>query len=61
VAGSWRIGLLPRWLPLLWIVAWIVGGPFAQGATPLLLAAVYVMIGVIVPRRAKLLVDWASS
>jgi hypothetical protein len=57
VAGSWRVGLLPRWLLIVWIVAWIVGGPFAQAATPLLLAAVYVMIGVIVPRRVELLVD----
>jgi hypothetical protein len=51
-AGSWRVGLLPRWLLALWVAAWIIGGPFAQGATPLLLAAVYVLIGTLASRPA---------
>lgn len=33
-AGSWRTGVLSRWMLGAWIVAWLVGGPFAQGATP---------------------------
>jgi hypothetical protein len=52
-AGSWRVGVLPRWLLVLWVLAWLVGGPFAQGVTPLLLAAAYVLIGVMVARRPR--------
>ena len=48
--GSWRVGVLPRWLLVLWVLAWIVGGPFAQGISPLVLAVVYVLIGVLVGR-----------
>lgn len=51
--GSWRVGVLPRWLLLYWVLAWIVGGPFAQGISPLLLAVAYVLIGVRVGHRSR--------
>ncbi|MGI8421271.1 MAG: hypothetical protein ACR2MU_03270 [Gaiellaceae bacterium] len=49
VAGSWGAGLLPRWLLIVWLVAWLIGGPFAQSATPLLLAAAFVTIALLLP------------
>lgn len=49
VAGSWGVGLLPRWLLIVWLVAWLIGGPFAQSATPLLLAAAFVTIALLLP------------
>jgi len=52
VAGSWRTGLLPRWLLGLWPVVWVIGSLAAQGATPLLLAALYAAMGVLLTRRA---------
>lgn len=51
-AGSWRVGVLPRWLIAFWFVAWIIGGPFARNATPLLLAAAFVTIAVLLPKLA---------
>lgn len=51
--GSWAAGLLPRWLLVAWPVAFTVGGTlpiFPPGA--LLLAAVYLTMAVVLPRRA---------
>lgn len=53
VAGSWRLDLLPRRLLAAWIVGWLVGGPLAQSALPVVLAAVYVAIGITVRRRSS--------
>jgi len=50
-AGSWRVGIFPRWLLGVWPVAWIVGSFFAQGATPLLLTAFYIAVWVVLSRR----------
>jgi hypothetical protein len=51
--GSWGTGLLPRWLLVAWPVAWAVGGllPVLPGPSPLLLAAVYVVMAVVLRRR----------
>ena len=51
--GSWRAGLLPRWLLVVWPLAWTVGGllPILTPG-PLLLAAVYLVMAVLLPRRA---------
>ncbi|NYJ05781.1 hypothetical protein [Petropleomorpha daqingensis] len=51
--GSWRTGLLPRWLLVAWPVAWAVGGllPVLPGPSPLLLAAAYLAMAVTLPRR----------
>lgn len=53
-AGSWRAGLLPRWLLVVWPVVWIVGGllPILPPAV-LLLAGSYVVMAVLLPRRAR--------
>jgi hypothetical protein len=50
--GSWRAGLLPRWLLVAWPLAWIIGGllPILPPG-PLLLAAVHVAMAVVLRRR----------
>jgi hypothetical protein len=50
-AGSWRVGLFPRWLLGIWPVVWIAGSFAAVGATPLVLAAYYVAFWVVLTRR----------
>ena len=50
-AGSWRVGIFPRWLLGVWPFAWMVGSFFAQGATPLLLTALYIAFWVVLSRR----------
>ena len=50
-AGSWRVGMFPRWLLGLWPIVWIAGSFFAQGPTPLLLTAFYVAFWVVLGRR----------
>ena len=50
-AGSWRVGMFPRWLLGVWPIAWIAGSFFAQGPTPLLLTAFYVAFWVVLSRR----------
>lgn len=53
-AGSWRAGLLPRWLLPVWVVAWTIGSmlPILRPG-PLLLAAVYLAMAVLLPRRLE--------
>lgn len=53
-AGSWRAGLLPKWLVVCWPVAWAIGSmlPFWVFG-PLVLAAVYVAMAVTLQRRAS--------
>jgi hypothetical protein len=53
-AGSWRAGLVPRWLLVCWPLAWIFGSmlPFWK-LGPLVLAAVYLAIAVTLPRRVR--------
>ena len=50
-AGSWRTGLLPKWLLGVWPFVWIIGSFAAAGPMPLLLAAFYVIFGLILARR----------
>ena len=50
-AGSWRTGLLPRWLLGAWPLVWIVGGLAAVGPTPVLLIAFVVVFAVVLTRR----------
>jgi hypothetical protein len=53
-AGSWRTGILPRWMLGSWPVVWVLGCLAApQGPTPLLLAAFYVVLGVTLTRRVR--------
>jgi hypothetical protein len=44
VSGCWRAGALPRWLLATWWLGWFLGGPLAQGPTPLLLTVAYLLI-----------------
>jgi hypothetical protein len=51
-AGSWRTGLFPRGLLLLWVFAWAVGSMLPiLGPGGFLLAAVYLAMAVLLPRR----------
>lgn len=50
-AGSWRTELLPRWLLGVWPFVWIIGSFAAAGPMPLLLAAFYVVFGLILAHR----------
>lgn len=53
-AGSWRTGLIPRRLLVCWPVAWAIGSMLPiWGFGPLLLAAVYVAMAVLLPRRVR--------
>jgi len=51
-AGSWRAKLLPRWLVVAWPIAWAVGSMLPiLGPGPLLLAATYIAMAIVLPRR----------
>jgi hypothetical protein len=50
-AGSWRTGLLPRWVLGVWPLAFVLGSFAAWGPMPLLLIAFYVVLGVLVSKR----------
>jgi len=45
-AGSWRAGLLPRWLLGVWPLAWVLGSFAAFGPMPLVLVLVLIALGV---------------
>jgi hypothetical protein len=51
-AGSWRVGLLPRWLLTIWPIVWIIGSFFAVSASPLLLAIFYIVLLAVLRRRS---------
>ncbi|HTJ39770.1 MAG TPA: hypothetical protein VL738_41690 [Dactylosporangium sp.] len=53
-AGSWRTGLLPKWMLGLWPVVWLLGSFFATGPGPLLLVALYIAFMIVLPRRVAL-------
>jgi hypothetical protein len=60
--GSWRAGLFPRWLLVAWPVAFTVGGTLPiLAAGPFLLAAVYVVMAVLLPRRLIRLRWWGAD
>jgi hypothetical protein len=52
-AGSWRTGLLPKWMLGVWPLIWIVGGLAAKGPTPVLLAAFLVGFGAVLTQRTR--------
>jgi len=52
-AGSWRTGLLPKWMLGVWPLAWIIGSLAAQALTPLLLIAFFALFGVTLTRRTR--------
>ncbi len=50
-AGSWRTGLLPRWMLGVFPVVWLLGSFAAVGPTPVVLCAFLVAVGATVSRR----------
>lgn len=50
-AGSWRTGVLPKWMLGVWPLVWIVGSLAAKGPTPLLLVAFFIAFGLTLTRR----------
>lgn len=52
-AGSWRTGVLPRWVLGAWPLLWILGSLAAQGLAPLLLIAFFAVFGVTLTRRLR--------
>ena len=52
-AGSWRTGLLPRWMLGVWPLMWLLGSLASQGPTPLLLAAFLVGLGLTLTRQVR--------
>jgi hypothetical protein len=61
-AGSWRARLLPRWLLVAWPVSFTVGGTLPiLPPSVLVLAAVYIAIAVVLPRRLAAAGDPAGN
>ena len=52
-AGSWRTGVLPRWVLGLWPVIWVLGSFAAVGPTPVVLAVFLVLLVVTLTRRVE--------
>jgi len=50
-AGSWRVGLAPRWMLGLWPPLGLVGSFLGVGPIPLLFAVFLVVLGVVLARR----------
>lgn len=50
-AGSWRVGLLPRWMLGVWPPLGLVGSFLGVGPIPLVFAAFLVVLAVVLPRR----------
>lgn len=50
-AGSWKVGLLPRWMLGAWPPLGLVGSFLGVGPVPLLFAALLVAMAVVLPRR----------
>jgi hypothetical protein len=50
-AGSWRVGLLPRWMLGAWPPLGLVGSFLGIGPIPLLFVAFLVVMAVVLPRR----------
>jgi hypothetical protein len=52
-AGSWRSGLLPKWMLGVWPLIWVLGSLAAQGLTPLLLVAFLLPFGLTLTGRIR--------
>lgn len=50
-AGSWRVGLLPRWMLGVWPPLGLVGSFLGLGPIPLVFAVFLVLVGVTLARR----------
>lgn len=52
-AGSWRTGVLPRWMLGAWPVIWVLGSFAAVGPTPVALAVFLVLLVITLTRRVE--------
>ena len=52
-AGSWRTGLLPKWMLGVWPLIWVIGSIAAQGPTPVLLIVFFVVFGLTLRKRIR--------
>jgi len=52
-AGSWRVGLLPKWMLGIWPLLGLVGSFLGVGPIPLVFVAFLVVFGVLLPRRLQ--------
>lgn len=50
-AGSWKVGLLPKWMLAVWPPLGLVGSFLGVGPIPLVFAGFLVIVGVILPGR----------
>lgn len=50
-AGSWKVGLLPRWMLAVWSPLGLFGSFLGIGPIPLLFVAFLAMFAVVLPRR----------
>lgn len=52
--GSWRVGLLPKWMLAVWPPLGLVGSFLGVGPIPLVFVAFLFILGIILPRRTPL-------
>ncbi|HET8560246.1 MAG TPA: hypothetical protein VFL69_06970 [Marmoricola sp.] len=52
-AGSWRVGLLPRWMLAVWPPLGLVGSFLGVGPIPLVFVVFLVVLGVLLPQRVR--------
>ena len=52
-AGSWKVGLLPRWMLGVWPPLGIVGSFLGIGPIPLVFVAFLVVLAAVLPRRLR--------
>lgn len=57
-AGSWNVGLLPRWMLGVWPPLGIVGSFLGIGPIPLVFVAFLVVLALVLPRRLR---AWADD
>jgi hypothetical protein len=57
-AGSWRVGLLPKWMLGVWPPLGLVGSFLGIGPIPLLFVAFLAAVGVMLPQR---LLTWTAE
>jgi hypothetical protein len=52
-AGSWNVGLLPRWMLAVWPPLGVIGSFFGLGPIPLVFAGFLVILAVVLTRRVQ--------
>ena len=53
-AGSWNVGLLPRWMLAVWPPLGVIGSFFGLGPIPLVFAGFLVVLAVVLAKRVPL-------